>query len=636
MCPACWLYVRRSVRVEAEMKRLMKGGLLGLFFSLLFLGSITVHAILQAQSYGRLINYVGIVRGATQRLVKLELEADESDELVEYLDDILFELAGGEGEYGLPCPRDEEYQKNLAGLEQLWLQLKEKISGFRQGGVSHEEFLNLSERHFEKANDTVFSAEIYAAGRNRQLLTFCGVMLGIMLLTWAFIFWAVSQKILRLEDWNKTLKDLTLRDPLTGAYQMESFKSEAQKYLDEYPYRKYAVVYTDFSDFKYINDVFGYQYGDSILARYGEILQEELGEGELCGRVSADNFVLLMRYDNKEDVASRQRRADGKIMEFMNNSYDRQTVPTCCGICCTEDVVEDLKIDGFLDRANFARKTVKNGTHSNYVFYDDSIRQHLWKEKKIESRMRDALERHEFQVYYQPKVDLKTGRIATSEALVRWCSEAGAVIPPDQFIPVFEQKFMINQLDQYVFEEVCRWLRHLLDQGITALPVSVNVSRLQFYDVEFVSRYVQIRDRYAIPPELLEIEFTESIVFDNSQVLLQTVSALKKAGFSCSIDDFGKGYSSLSLLKELPVDVLKIDRFFFSESDDRERDCAIVQGIVEMVHKFHIHTVAEGIEEEEQVEFLKDIGCDYVQGYVFYRPMPQAEYEEVLKTFLIQ
>ena len=619
------------------MKKFLKGGLLGLFISLLFLGCITVHAILQAQSYGRLINYVGIVRGATQRLVKLELEEAGAESwecgcvaLVGYLDSILAELESGTGEYGLPSPDDGVYQQNLHSLNQMWEQLKEKLRAFHQGEADRQEILSLSEEHFSQANDTVFAAEDYASRHNSQLLIFCGVMLGIMLLTWAFIFWAFSRKILRLEDWNQKLKDLTQRDPLTGTYQMEAFKAQAQKLLDAGPERNYAVVYTDFADFKYINDVFGYRYGDSILSRYGEILRGQLKEDELCGRVAADNFVLLVRYGDKEEVVARQSCADKKIMEFMHNSYDRQVIPTCCGICCTEDVVEDLKIDGFLDRANFARKTVKNGTHANYVFYNDSIRRHLWEEKRIESQMLDALEHHEFVVYYQPKVDVRTGKIAASEALVRWRSKEGGIIPPDQFIPVFEQKFMINRLDQYVFEEVCRWLRHLMDLGYEPLPVSVNVSRLQFYDMEFVSRYIEIRDRYTIPPGLLEIEFTESIVFDNSSLLLQTVRALKKAGFSCSIDDFGKGYSSFSLLKELPVDILKIDGFFFAESEDRKRDWAIVQGIVEMVHKFHIRTVAEGIEDKEQVEFLRSIGCDYVQGYFFYRPMPGEDYEKLL------
>ena len=190
---------------------------------------------------------------------------------------------------------------------------------------------------------------------------------------------------------------------------------------------------------------------------------------------------------------------------------------------------------------------------------------------------------------------------------------------------------MIDQLDQYVFEEVCIWLRRLLDEGKKALPVSVNVSRLQFYDHNFVSRYVEIRDRYRIPPELLEVEFTESIAFENSSLMIRIVDRLKQAGFSCSIDDFGKGYSSLGLLKDLPIDTLKIDSFFFTEGPDRDRDLAVVQSIIELVQKFHIQTVAEGIEYPEQVEYLKKIGCDYIQGYVFYKPMPEREYEKLLE-----
>ena len=190
---------------------------------------------------------------------------------------------------------------------------------------------------------------------------------------------------------------------------------------------------------------------------------------------------------------------------------------------------------------------------------------------------------------------------------------------------------MIGQLDQYVMEEVCRWLRGRLDAGESALPVSVNVSRLQFYDEGFVDRYVEIRDRFQIPPELLEIEFTESIVLDNAGLLLRTVNALKQAGFACSIDDFGKGYSSLSLLKDLPADTLKIDRFFFEDGTDEEREWAIIQGVVDLVHRFHIHTVAEGIETPEQVRRLREVGCDYVQGFVFYHPVTQEDYERELR-----
>lgn len=613
------------------MKRALKRGLAALFLLLLLVGAFNFHTILQSQANGRLINYVGIVRGATQRLVKLELAGQPNGELVDYLDGILTELTTGEGPYGLPTPKDPAYQQNLAELNRMWGDLKTEINGFRGGGTDSTALLTLSEDYFTQANNTVFAAEEYANGQSHSLLMFCVVMLAVMLAAWLLILLIFSNDLVKLEDRNKTLSDLAQRDTLTGVYLFDAFKEKAQRLLDDLPNEKFAVLYTDFADFKYINDVFGYAYGDSILRQYGELLQADLREHELCARVSADNFVLLLRYQDRSEVAQRQRQVDESISSLLHGSSGGQSIATYCGICCVEDVVEPLGIDGFLDRANFARKTVKTGANQNYVYYDESIRTRLREEKDIERQMLDALERREFTVYYQPKVDLATGRIGCAEALVRWQAQGGSIIPPDRFIPVFERKFLIDRLDRYVFEEVCRWLRDRIDAGQRVLPVSVNVSRLQFYDQNFVTRYVEIRDRYRIPPQLLEIEFTESIAFDNASLLLQIVRRLKSEGFTCSIDDFGKGYSSLSLLKDLPIDTLKIDGFFFQDGRDRDRDMTLVQSIVELVKKFQIKTVAEGVEHPEQVDYLRTIGCDYVQGYVFYRPMPQSEYDKLLR-----
>lgn len=601
-----------------------------LFTLLILFGGITLHTVIQSQANGQLINYVGIVRGAAQRLVKLELADKPNDELIQYLDDIINELVSGDGPYGLPTPQDSTYQENLKILDCMWKQIKGGVSAYRNEETGGDALLLLSEAYFIQANDTVFAAEAYSNRQTHVLLTVCIVMLVIMLLTWVFILFAFSKNLLSLEKSNKKLSDLARRDTLTGVYLIDAFKEKAQQLLDDLPGERFAVLYTDFADFKYINDVFGYAYGDNVLSHYGDILRAGLRQNELCGRVSADNFVLLLRYEDRAEIVSRQRQADKQIRGFMHDSCDGQWLSTCCGICCVEDISEDLKIDVLLDRANFARKTVKTGTRQNYVYYDESIRTRLREEKDIENRMQTALERREFTVYYQPKVDLRTGKIGGAEALVRWQTQDDTVIGPDRFIPVFERKFMIAQLDQFVLEEVCRWLRRQLDAGKRVLPVSVNVSRLQFYDQNFVERYVEIRERYQIPPQLLEIEFTETIAVENTSLLVATVNKLKRAGFSCAIDDFGKGYSSLSLLKSLPIDTLKVDGFFFSEGADRERDMAVVQGVIDLVKKFRVNTVAEGVEHAEQVECLRKIGCDFIQGYVFYRPMPKGEYEKLL------
>lgn len=614
------------------MKKYLKRALSVLFVTMLLLGGTSAYTIMKLQSYAKLINYVGIVRGASQRIVKLELNHEPDDILIQYVDNILKELKGEKGSYGLPCPDDEDYRKDLTELNHIWDEVKIQMKQYRSDQKNGPQLLALSETCFTKANDTVFSAETYMNKRIHRLMMVWAGMMVSMLLVWLFIFWAASKRMLGLESANRELEDITKRDPLTGVYQFAYFKEKSQRMLEEHPTYKYALVYTDFTDFKYINDVFGYSYGDRILSRYGAILHEGLKEGEVCGRVTADDFVLLLQYENRADIEARQRIADHLISEFMLNEHEHQVVPSCCGICCIEDVREKLNIGGYIDRANLARGTVKNGTNLNYMYYNEEIRDHLMEEKNLESHMHDALKNREFIVVYQPKVNLQTGKIASAEALIRWKRNDNTMIPPDVFIPLFEKKFMINQLDQYVVEEVCKWLRHLLDQGIPALPVAVNVSRLQFYDHNFVKRYVQIRDQYRIPPELLEIEFTESIVFDNTNKLEDIVKELKSNHFRCAIDDFGKGYSSLSLLKNLSMDYLKIDRYFFIEGEDSTRDLALVKGIINMVHQLHMKAIAEGIEDIKQAEQLKEIGCDYIQGYVYYRPMSQNAYEELLQT----
>ena len=472
--------------------------------------------------------------------------------------------------------------------------------------------LENSEIYFNQANETVFAAEAYSKHRTTNLLRMTVVLIICIVLIWLLIFWSSLRKMLNLEHANKSLEDKAGRDILTNVYTVDKFKKTAQEFLDENSGLKYAVFYVDFADFKYINDVFGYEWGDRILKEYGGILEQDLDEKEVVGRVNADNFVILRHYETKKDVLNRQKEVDKKITDYMRNSGNRHILSVCCGLCCLEDVIESLKIEGLMDRANFARKAVKTGKFDRYRFYNESIRRQLFLEKDIESCMGSALENKEFKVYYQPKVDLKTNQIVCSEALARWQKADGTIIPPSDFIPVFEKNYTIPLLDRYIFEEVCRWLRHLLDDGLQALPVSVNVSRLQFYNSDFVSIYTEIRDKYNIPPSLLEIEFTETILFDNWDELSKIVEDLHSAGFSSSIDDFGKGYSSLSTVQNLNVDVLKIDAAFFPNITSKEKDRLLVEGIIKLVKQFGVVTVAEGIETEEQAEVLRGIGCDRI------------------------
>ncbi|MEG0804573.1 MAG: GGDEF domain-containing phosphodiesterase, partial [Pygmaiobacter sp.] len=395
---------------------------------------------------------------------------------------------------------------------------------------------------------------------------------------------------------------------------------------------KFAVLYVDFENFKALNDVFGYSYGDKILQQYAAILRADMGKFDVFCRVSTDNFLILRSYSEKSELALQQRTVDQKISSFaISAAKEQYFIRTSCGCCCREDVVEELKISDLIERANFARKTAKQRSAPNYVVYNESLRQKMLAEKVIENHMQTALENGEFLVYFQPKVSLETGKIACAEALSRWICEDGTMISPAEFIPIFERNLFIIQLDQHVLRQVCRWLHERLVQHLSLVPISVNVSRMQLYDPAFVSTYAQIKQEYGIPDDLLQVEFTESVIFEDMDLLLRIIRDLKAHGFHCSLDDFGKGYSSLNLLKSLPVDELKLDGLFFEETLDHERAQIVVSCVVDLAKKLKLQIVAEGVETTSQVSFLQSIGCHLVQGFVFYRPMPCAEFGKLLE-----
>lgn len=608
--------------------------LLGIFLCLILLGGVTINSIYRIQRHGRLINYTGIVRGASQKLVKMELNDIRGDDLIVYIDDIVDSLCTGSGVYDLPLPDDAAYLDELHQTKAAWEQLKQKIYAARTSMSDQNvknQLLQGSEDFFQTTNDMVFAAESFTEQHAKHLMLLDVMMFLSVLALWIFIFITNIRKILRLETSNRQLKDTAGRDTLTRAYTLEYFITRAKQLMKSNANLKYALFYVDFSDFKYINDVFGYANGDDLLKHYAALLIKDKQHDELVGRINADNFIILRHYNNRTELTKRQAAVDAAIRDYMRSHLDRQALSICCGICCLEDVDEKLSLNELLNRANFARKMVKNGHElNNYCFYDESIRQHLLEEKSIESGMEEALNSRQFEVYYQPKVFMRTEEIAGSEALVRWRTKKGTMLMPDQFIPVFEKNRTIPQLDQYVFESVCMWIRTLLDEGKPALPVSINVSRLQFCNADFVEIYAGIKNRYAIPDNLLEIEFTESVLFDNWERLTFIVDQLHASGFTCSIDDFGKGYSSLGMFKNLNVDVLKIDALFFQNLVAEEKDRLLAESIIQLVRQFGVKTVAEGIETREQIEILKHMRCDYIQGYVYYKPMPQKEYEKLL------
>lgn len=612
------------------MKKAIRFTLTALLIMLTVVGFASVRLVSDIGHYGTLINYVGIVRGASQRVVKLEISGTPSDQLISYVDEILDELRTGEGPYGLEHTRCAECNENIELLSSQWETVKREIGEVRTGKDT-QKLLSESETLFAVANETVFSFQDYSTEQTKFLGTMIIVMTIACIIGGVALAYSCVKHYWALKKSNETLADKVYRDELTGAYLLDKFTADAEAIIERNPAEKFAILYIDFENFKYINDVFGYQYGDEILKKFAAIMLDDLDENERFARNVADRFVALHHYHSREDLVARQKKAEQRLTEEANGLQNKFMLNVVYGICCLEDVKEKLQINALINRANFAQKTIKNHSDTHYGFYNEHIRERMIEEVTLQSRMHTAMENREFVVYLQPKVDPDNGAIRSAEALVRWETPDKGLIPPNAFIPVFEKNHFISELDRYVFETVCQWLAQRMDAGQQLLPISVNVSRLQFYKADFVKTYSEIRDKYGIPRGLLEIEFTETVAFENQDYMVQIAKDLHQSGFLCSLDDFGTGYSSLGILKDLPIDVLKLDASFFGKSQNAKRDDLILKGIIALIKELGILTVAEGIERKEQVDFLRTMGCDLIQGYYFYRPMPIADLEKLLE-----
>lgn len=429
---------------------------------------------------------------------------------------------------------------------------------------------------------------------------------------------------------SRKLEQLAFVDPVTGGRNRTSFEIDGGGAIRSALPGSYVLVWLDIQKFKLINDLFGVEMGDRVLRYCYETVQARLGDGEYVVRLAADGFNLLLRAEGETELKERLNRMAEAANQFEPFSERNYLLLFSAGIYPIDD--PSLPLIRIQDRANIARK--KNGGAEDHslcicLFYSEEDRLRSLREKSMENRMRDALEQGEFVIFLQPKQLLKSGVIGGAEALVRWRAPEG-LIPPNDFIPLFEQNGFIVDLDLHVFEKVCAMLRKWLDNGVTPVPVSVNMSRVHLADPQFLERYETIRRAYDVPAELLEIELTESLVFENPHLLVQFIERIRAHGYHCSIDDFGSGYSSLNLLKDMNVNVLKLDRVFFaSQEADNARERTVIVSVIDLAKKLSMGTVAEGVETPRQVEFLQQADCDMVQGYVFSRPVPLAEFEQM-------
>lgn len=430
----------------------------------------------------------------------------------------------------------------------------------------------------------------------------------------------------------RKLEQIAYVDPVTGGNTIQRFYELAQASLDSSGNRQYALVYTNIEKFKVLNEQFGRNACDDILRAMDHGISEDLLPNECLGRLSADNFCILTEYKSEDAIAARFDVWYQACANYIEKN-DAVLLPLIIEFGVYVIGNHSMPFPFMTDRAKLAltEKTRELRGKLRYAIYDEQLRRLLFREKQLEDMMESALQNQEFQVYLQPKYRTQTEQIGGAEALVRWVSTSEGMIYPDEFISLFEKNGFIIQLDLWVFEKVCQTIRKWLDAGYEPVKLSVNCSRMHLKNPRFFDRYCDIAATYDIPPNLIEIELTETTVFNNVDQLTSTIEEIQQAGFGCSMDDFGSGYSSLNLIQDIPVDTLKLDKIFFrSTSKDMQRTESIVSSIISMAKALSMETVAEGVEHRFQVEMLKRLNCDYIQGYVFAKPMPIPQFEQLI------
>lgn len=447
---------------------------------------------------------------------------------------------------------------------------------------------------------------------------------------WDFISKTFHEEIIRFRVRNaidKSKVRLLVYDSLTGLFNQQKFFQATRDMLDAAPDGKYAFIHYDIDRFKMINSMYGAKEGDRLICTLAESIRGAMSqyEGGTYGRIGGDVFAICIPYEHEDQIEDLLAEIKRRMRRDKVDYY----LETCAGVYLVEDARDPVSV--LFDNAAIAATQCKGKYMSHVAFYTKELSDKIYQEQHIIDDMDRALENEEFIVYFQPKYELKNLSPHGAEALVRWQKPDGTLIPPGDFIPVFERNGFIAKLDYYVWEKVCQFIRKELDEGREPDPISVNVSRVNLYSPNFVETLVDLVERYKIPPKYLNLEITESVFSDNASVIQNAVGFLHKAGFTILMDDFGSGYSSLNTLKDVDLDVLKIDMKFFTKGATKEKAEKIIEAVVKMAESLDMPVIAEGVEEKGQVDFLSDLGCNYIQGYYFARPMPEEQYQKLIE-----
>lgn len=441
---------------------------------------------------------------------------------------------------------------------------------------------------------------------------------------------------------NQELFNISFRDTVTGGWNSTYFELEAGKRLTSRKPGTYSFVVCDIEGFTYINDLFGIEIGNKVLAHVYSTLEKYLTSEDLLCRQTNDWFNLILTNNNSEGLDIRQWAPIFELVADLSDvpglgimkAKNMAFLSLKVGIYSITDTAEP--IIAIRDKAFIAQKSVKakkTSAHVEIGYYSEYEAKKKAREYSIFRKMEKALSEGEFEAYLQPKLNLKSGAVTGAEALVRWNDSELGVIPPDDFIPVMEKYGFVTDVDMYMFEECCKLLRNWIDKGYNPIRLSSNFSGLHMRNKQFVEELLHIAGKYDIPTIYLEVEFSEKSVFEDLTITKRLAAKLRDAGFMFAIDDFGSGYSALNMLSELDADIIKLDRSFLSDSffPDAGRQY-VIEAMIELCHNLGMEVIVEGVENEAQLQFLCRLRSDMAQGYSISKPVSSATFEE--KYFL--
>ena len=424
-----------------------------------------------------------------------------------------------------------------------------------------------------------------------------------------------------VEDAVQVLKEHTSHDYVTGLLNRAEYYRRARQFITMKKDEQCVICVLNIDRFKVVNELYGSTKGDMVLSSLGRKVCRMIGGNGVSGRLEADRFVFCTTKKYFDEIIP-------QIEEVLTgggnwNPLD-YSVQSHMGIFLVED--PNMAVDIMCDRADMALQMIKESYIKRYSYYSDELKTAILSEQELVNEMEEALDKHQFVVVLQPIVEAATGRTASAEALIRWKHPVKGMISPGFFLPLFEKNGFIAKLDLFVCEEVCKFQKDRIEKGLPTVPISVNISRVNFYRPEFAREVKNMTERYEISNDLIKLEITEGAYEDKPMEMIEAIKDFQKSSFKILMDDFGSGYSSLNTLKEFNVDILKIDMKFINDMETSERANNILFSIFRMAEALNMETVAEGVETKEQLEQLREYECDYIQGYFFSKPISQEEF----------